>query len=69
MTILVLCLTSRHTDENQNKILPNYMPVVMYVLNDTKKEKVHFRFPCDLCLMMAKLKVVHLKNITLSTHL
>lgn len=43
MTILVLYHTSRHTDGNQNKILLDYMPVVMYVLNDTKKENVHFR--------------------------
>lgn len=71
-TILVLCHTSRHTGGNQNKILPDYMPVVMYVLNDTKKENVHFwqhfgflwRKTCDLCLVMAKLKTVHLKIIT-----
>lgn len=69
MTILVLCHTSRHTGGNQNKILPNYMPVVMYVLNGTKKENLHFRFPCDLCLVMAKPKTVHLKNITFLTHL
>lgn len=61
------------TQVGTNKILPNYMPVVMYVLNDTKKENMHFRFlwrkTCDLCLVMAKLKTLHLKNITLSTHL
>lgn len=76
MTNLVLCHTSRHIGGNRNKILPDYMPLVMYVLNDTKKENVHFRQhfrflwrkTCDLCLVMAKLKTVHLKNITPSIH-
>lgn len=70
------CHTSRHTGGNQNTILPDYMPVVMYVLNNTKKENVHFRQhfrflwrkTCDLCLVIAKLKIVHLENITLSIH-
>lgn len=69
MTILVLCHTSRHTGGNQNKILPNYIPVVTYVLNDTKKKNMHFRFPCDLCLVMAKLKTASQKYHTFNTPL
>lgn len=47
----------------------------MYVLNYQKKSmhfRQHFRFlwrkSCDLCLVMAKLKPVLLKNITFSMH-
>lgn len=43
MTILVLCHSSKHTGGNQNKILPNSMPVVMSVLNDTKTRERAFQ--------------------------